>query len=159
LHSSCQGEPADNQHEINSLLKTARGQRIGLATMCPWRRDRMSRYPSGRSGTPAAGAAAKLGIQPATLDYRIKTLKFRKRQFKYRRVAPDLFDLHRLTRARSPVQLTRRISSAQTRTGSWNPGSCRISRDASAGRWLELRRTAWFRSNRSPARPSARCPR
>jgi transcriptional regulator with GAF, ATPase, and Fis domain len=31
-----------------------------------------------------AGAAAKLGILPSTLDYKIKTLKIRKSQFKYR---------------------------------------------------------------------------
>ena len=37
----------------------------------------------GRVSGPA-GAAAKLGIPPSTLDHRIKALKINKRQFKFR---------------------------------------------------------------------------
>jgi PAS domain S-box-containing protein len=55
------GEPRDEQDMIESALALSRGRVSG---------------PS--------GAAAKLGIAPSTLEYRIKVLKIRKSQFKFR---------------------------------------------------------------------------
>jgi transcriptional regulator with GAF, ATPase, and Fis domain len=55
------GEPSDEREIIEAALAKSRGRVSG---------------PS--------GAAAKLGIPPSTLEYRIKALKIRKRQFKFR---------------------------------------------------------------------------